>query len=133
MERWRTVTGEMVSENRVDLHHVFFCRNKYKSPQEKQFRQLGGLVLPILITVHRELHGEIAPPPKPSHNLMNLIGEYSNNDYHDTYEAFSEIAWYIGDLANSATNQQLAEEAFAIHQNLVDQSAYIAEGRITNV
>lgn len=130
---WRTATGEIVGDNSVDCHHAFFCRNKYKTPQEKQFRQLGGLVLPILITVHRELHSNIPPPPKPSPDLMRLITEYADNDYHDTYEAFSEIAWYIGDLANSATSQQLAEEAFAIHQNLIDQSAYIAEGRVTSV
>jgi hypothetical protein len=131
--RYRLTSGRLVERNEVNMHHVFFERRLYRSAEEKQFRCLGGLALMMHIPVHRELHADVKQPPKPCPDLRGQIREFANSIYDEEYEAFYRIAHFIGDVANTSRNQQIADQAYDIFLNLGQQSTYIQEGRVEEV
>lgn len=62
-------------------HHTFWMRRDYKTPIERAFRNHHGLVIPVDVDVHAELHANLYPPPKPHRELMlgilNNLEEYN--------------------------------------------------------
>jgi hypothetical protein len=133
--RFVTQTGEIIPRHRTSLHHVFWEAKLYQTSREQLFRNLGGLVLPLQNTYHNKtdnaLHANVEPPPKPSEGLMKKVIEFNHSEYRFTdYDEFYRIAHFIGDIANSSHSPRVADEAFAIHENLMQQSEYIELGRV---
>lgn len=132
--RYRLTDGTYAPNRDVNNHHVFFEKRWYKSQVEHRFRNLGGLVLPMHVPPHNDLHANIPPPPKPSKQLMERVINFSHDMYgSDAYDEFTQITHFIGDVANSSWSPERADEAFRIHENLVAQSTYIELGRAVEV
>lgn len=127
--RYRLQDGTYAPHRDVNNHHVFFEKRWYKSQAEHRFRNLGGLVLPMHIPVHDELHANVPPPPKPTPAFREQITEYAHGDYHDgQLEAFFNIAHFIGDVANTSWSTERAQEAYTLHENLMAQAEFIVKG-----
>ena len=132
--RYRLADGRYAPRNAVNRHHTIFEKRWYRTHQEQVFRNLSGLVLPLHIQAHEELHAQVAPPPKPSRPFMEQIAEFAHDVYEqDDYEAFYRIAHFIGDVANSSWSPERADEAFRIHENFMQQSQFIEAGRVEPV
>jgi hypothetical protein len=66
-------------------------RRDYKTPIERAFRNHHGLVVPVSLEAHAELHANLYPPPKPHRELMlgilNNLEEYNLSNPLDGIEA----------------------------------------------
>lgn len=81
-------------------------------------------------TVHRELHEELPPPIKPSHNLMCAILDFKKGiPTTDPYETFEYITEYMGGLSNS--HNALAMQAGDLYDNYTAQQEFIDIGKVT--
>lgn len=50
----------------ISKHHLWFEKWKYKTPEDKLFRQFGAFVIKgVPLEIHKELHAQVEPPPKP--------------------------------------------------------------------
>jgi len=60
-------------------HHLLYPKRQYRGLQ-KELRQHPGLVIPgVWIPIHKQLHAELLPPPKPSHDLTTDLLNNLNN------------------------------------------------------
>lgn len=126
VRRYRLEDGRYVPRQAVNNHHTFWPNRIYEHGEEQRFRNIGGFVLPTLVTNHNELHATMYPPPKPSKQLREQIAEFRCSLYEpNVYDEFERLVQFIGDVANSAWSAERADEAFRIHENLVEQSKYI--------
>lgn len=132
--RYLSSDGRQLRRHEFNNHHCFFNAKWYRPGEEQRFRNMGGLVLPMLKSAHDDLHANIQPPPKPSKQLREQIAEFTCGTYEaDEYAQFYRIAHFIGDVANSSWSPERADEAFHIHENLMEQSEYIEIGRVTEL
>lgn len=53
-----------------NIHHALWQRASYKSPLEKRLRNHPLLKTPVYKDVHKDLHAELCPPPKPTPELI---------------------------------------------------------------
>lgn len=114
----------------TNLHHVMHYRRWYKSNAEKMFRNMSGLVLPLNVGVHNDLHATVPPPPKPSRGMIERITNFAHDQYAgDVFEAFDNIVRFVGDVANSSWSSEVADEAFRLHENLALQGRYVELGK----
>lgn len=60
-------------------HHVYSERRWYKTPLEKYVRNHFGMLVPMYLQPHRELHANTPPPPKPNQRLLLLTAEWLDN------------------------------------------------------
>jgi hypothetical protein len=127
---YETQDGRKISKLGTSRHHIFWERKDYHTPQEKRFREAAGMVLRLEQTVHRELHEEIAPPPKPSHDFMNMITDFKRGiPTYDTYEMFEYITEYVGGV--SCSQNRHAVEAGKLFDNFAAQQHFINLGKVT--
>lgn len=131
--RYQLVDGRYAPRQQVNRHHPFWEKGWYTPKEEQNFRNIGGLVLPMWIPPHNEIHAKLSPPPKPSKGLQEQIAEYQRGLEGDAYEMFYHIAHFIGNIANTAWSDERAHEALLISDNLIAQSAYIEQGRVQPV
>lgn len=90
-----------------DRHHLFYESRFYKQGLEQQFRNYKGLVIPIDIEVHRELHTTLYPPLRPT--TVNMLGCM---DYLDTegYNASNSIDYFKDHaVGNQRANIRIAD------------------------
>ncbi len=124
--------GREVPESQVSRHHLIHYNRWYKTPHEKIYRSLGGLVLPMSRTVHNHLHANVPPPPKPSREFMlNIIGYTSYIEEQQPYPRFLEIVKFIGDVANTSWSEERVDEASRLYENLTQQNEYLKQGVLT--
>ena len=124
-----TTDGREISKLGTSLHHTRWERREYTSPLEKRFRQAGGLVLRLEQTIHRELHEELSPPPKPSHDLMCAILDFKKGiPTYDPYEIFEYVTEYMGGLSRSQNS--LAPQAGDLYENYTAQQEFIDLGKV---
>ena len=104
----------------INWHHTVWCRAWYKTCAEKNFRLHSGLIVPMHIPVHNELHANIPPPPKPTREsmlgataLLNDLSDTQLHNYLDTIER-------VGDFMISREQK--------IGEYLLLQLPYIEEG-----
>ncbi len=133
MERYRLTDGSVVKKNAVNRHHVMHYARWYQTPTERLFRNIEGLVLPLYVPEHNELHANVPPPLKPTRPLMEQVTEYAHELYDDPYEQFNKLVHFIGDIANSSWSCERADEAFRLHENLIAQAGYIELGRVEHL
>jgi hypothetical protein len=88
------------------------------------------MVLRITINHHRDLHREIAPPPKPSPQV--LIGMYNYNRHNletlNVYDRFEAITEMLGKVA--ANGGRNAVDAGMLYDNFLEQAVFIDRGRV---
>ena len=102
--------------------------NRYQDGYSKAFRNLSGLVLPMLVTVHNELHAETFQPIKPCKLLMVDIIQYGNQLDLPVYDRFQAIVGRFEHLAEHSTHLRMSDEAGRIAANLRIQDEYISQG-----
>jgi len=133
MASWTTPDGRVLYPAECSRHHIASERNWYKTPSEKKYREMSGLVLHLANQPHRDLHANVPPPPKPSPNFMRDIYCYARNtDYDDQYDLFRQITNFVG-VAATEGRPERQEEAIPLYENFVAQAAYIELGRLTLV
>jgi hypothetical protein len=125
-----TDDGQLLERHSVNLHHAFWKRRDYKTDREKRFRNLKGLVLPLEVKWHRELHANLRPPQKPTVELMDHLIDFSQELDGDHYVRFAKIAKEIIYIAETSSNYGLADIAQSIGSNLLLQTAYIDKGSV---
>ena len=57
-------------ERDFNCHHLFWQRANFKTPLEKQLRNHRLLKTPLYVDVHKDLHADLPPPPKPNAELI---------------------------------------------------------------
>jgi len=90
---YRLPYGREVPPSTVDNHHAIFYRRWYKTPHEKLYRGLAGLVLPIHRPIHNQLHAEV-PPPKPDPEQLHDLYQFMQEHNYDV-ENLDGLAWGI--------------------------------------
>lgn len=108
----------------VDNHHVFWQRKWYRTPLEKVLRSHRGLVVPLHRGVHKELHAEVLPPPKPKSFLIMGALEFLESVPITTLDNPPELCTALSEHFLG----QDGKMAQKIGENLVAQQVYIAEG-----
>ena len=99
-------------------HHLFFNKSYYKSRLEKQFRTHSALVIPMELQVHRDLHAEVPPPPKPSARLIyGAIGALSTLDTFEPVNTVLTLSEHFLSIDNNLAHR--------IGHNLLMQAGYI--------
>lgn len=132
--RYRTPDGRELYIGEVNTHHVQYPRVAYKSPLERRFRQLGGLVLPTWVPPHNELHALTEPPIKPNPDLMrDMIQVDMNSDYQSPYDRFKELTDYLFDTVMSERCEANVHDAARLLGNYVHQSVYIELGKVERI
>lgn len=53
-----------------DIHHTKYPRRDYRTPLEREFRELPENKVRMCRAEHDELHASEFPPPKPSREVM---------------------------------------------------------------
>lgn len=130
--QWTTVEGATRYKAHVSRHHVAFERRSYKTRLETLYRNMGGMVVLLDSQVHRELHTEVAPPPKPNHHLMADIYQHARlSDYESQYDVFKQIVDYVGMVAAGGQCEQNVEDAALLHANLLEQAHFVDLGQLT--
>lgn len=107
-------------------HHVFHSKRWYRHGFERtNFRNHKGLLVPMPIELHKDLHANVPPPPKPLRWMMHQCIEVLDAT------APTEHAWgvlaaqeYFYDLADSYRTGE-ADIAHRIANNLSQQLGYI--------
>lgn len=83
--------GEPVMLNN---HHVFFTRREYKTPIERQVRNMGAFIIRANAVDHQEMHIHVPPPPKPDHDQMHDLYQFMQ-EHNYNLEALDGLAWGI--------------------------------------
>ena len=129
--KWRAPDGRALYESETQRHHIASERKWYKTPTERKYREMNGMVLRLAIQSHRELHANVPPPPKPGPDFMRDIYVHSRNiEYDDQYDLFRQITEFVG-VAATEGRPKRQEEAIPLYDNFVAQGAYIELGRLT--
>ena len=123
--RYSDVYGELHGAREVNNHHVIHTRRKYCSPLEKKYLQVAGFVVPLLISVHKNLHAEVAPPIKPHPDIMRATVQYAATlDRHESvYDRFINITDRLEAL----------DAPHRLVDNLRMQAPFILEGQVQRV
>lgn len=133
-EVYRLPHGRHVPVNQVERHHVAFMRRWFKTPLEKHYRSLGGLVLPIQGIVHRELHAKSYPPPKPSSELMINIVDFDDEQQSiPQIQRFHAIIDFLGDISVNSHSYERSDEAQRLQENFIEQARWIDKAIATPI
>lgn len=125
-----TTDGHEISVLDTSRHHILWTRNTYHTSLEKRFRQAGGLVLRLEKGIHRQLHDNLSPPPKPSAELMQTVLDYKKTlPTTEPYETFEYITEFLGGLER--THSSVAVQAGELYENFTAQQAYVDLGRVS--
>lgn len=106
-------------------HHVIFQRASYKTSVEREFRNHKGLLVPMSLSEHGDLHHRIQPPPKPSRGqilgavaFLDTLGPELDNPP----EAVELLAVHFMEQQNNLAKR--------IGKNLLAQLTYIDRGYV---
>ena len=128
-EVYRLPHGRHIPANQVNVHHAVWLKRWYTTPLEKHYRTLGGLVIPMQTTEHKNLHANALIPPKPSNNLMSRIIDFDDeNQTMSQLERFTAITNFVGDIALRSWSYEQADEAKRLQESFLEQDEYIRKG-----
>lgn len=133
MERLYTdVYGQRIEAKQFNNHHVFArCTVKGKGGVFRHFINQRGLVLPMVKTVHEELHSRLEFPPVPSLSLIHRINSFTSGlDDQNPYERFIAITGEFERIAEDCPNSSHREQSKRIADNLERQAEFILLGQI---
>lgn len=101
-----------------NIHHLFWMRRDYKDSVGRTFRNQKGLMIPTPVDLHRNLHANLSPPPKPRRDLMlgaiSVLSDYSGSDR--LYGLNSMIDYF---------DSKSQPEAPRIAEHLIEQLGYL--------
>ena len=124
----------LLKRNETNLHHAFWERASYSNRLDKIYRNLSGLVLPMVISSHGDLHANVRPPYKPGIELMNAAVDFNRRmlDPSDSpYHNFDQMLGFFKETAETSPNVRQAEESWKIASNMTIQAAFIEKGMVT--
>lgn len=131
---YETIHGTLASKRAVNRHHVMFESNRYTDSFGRAYRNLSGLVLPMLVEVHNDLHANVLPPIKPCKLLMVDIIQTSNRlpdmPLYDRFKALSERFEHLSHVSNHVN---INYQSGRILDNLRQQDEYISKGIVVPV
>lgn len=131
---YETIHGSHVSKRAVNRHHVMFESNRYTDSFGRAYRNLSGLVLPMLVEVHNELHAEVLPPIKPCKLLMvDIIQTGGRLPQMTTYERFQALSERFYHLSTTSMHTAMNYQAGRIYDNLLEQDKFISQGIVLPV
>ena len=106
--------GEPVMLNN---HHVFSERRNFKTPIERQVRNLGAFIIRANAVDHQEMHCNVPPPPKPNHEQLHDLYDFMQERNYNT-EELDGLMWGIV-WAND-------RHLYALEENLDNQYFYLS-------
>lgn len=116
---------------KTDTHHALYPRRIYHTANEKLLRRSEGLVLPLNIETHRELHANVECPQKPSKWLTERLIDFTHDDYeNNVYDKFYNIIQHLGNIANTNWSDERATEAYDLYANFINQYSYVRQGQV---
>ena len=100
--------------------------------ERNDFREMGGFIIRMAVTVHNDLHADVEPPIKPCRDLMRAMVQHNKllEPMANAYEKFQDMTMYLGYLSSFAKSQQLKEESALLHENFIQQAVFINNGRV---
>ena len=101
----------------MNKHHVWFERKNYKTPIERQVRNMGAFIIRVNAVDHQELHVAVPPPPKPSHEQLHDLHQFMQEHNYDI-ENLDGLGWGIV----WANDRRL----YSIEENLNNQYDYLS-------
>jgi hypothetical protein len=118
-------------------HHLFFQKDSYKGTFQRKFRNHEGLVIPVLKSSHKELHNILAPPPKPTHDMMdgclNTLEQDLSKLMVDPFFAVHAICDYLEMYRQRVDDISLSKLAQGIIQNLSFQVQILTNNTLVEV
>jgi hypothetical protein len=129
--RWINRDKRLLKHSEVNFHHVMWERRYYQTSAERRYRQIGGLVLPLEVSWHDELHANIRPPLKPCRTLIDHTLEYAHEQTSpDMYKRFEELSNFFSGVAMDDQRPNIADQALRIANNMQLQAAFIFLGGV---
>lgn len=110
--------------DKPNRHHVYSERRWYRTPLERYVRSHFGMLVPMYVQVHKELHANVPPPPKPNQRLLLMTAKFLDDLPDSTLanqpQAIRELA-----QAHLELDDKLAQR---IGANMIDQLHFIDQG-----
>lgn len=80
--------------------HIWWTKFEYRTPEEKRFRSFGAFVIGCVpLEVHKQLHHDVGPPPKPyrweMQPCMEFAQESQRNHDNPLWGVESAIQFYV--------------------------------------
>lgn len=125
--------GEVLIYGETNKHHLMYEGQQYCGRFERNdFREMGGFIIRMAVTVHNDLHANVEPPIKPCRDLMRAMVNHNKllEPMANAYEKFQDMTMYLGYLSSFAKSQQLKEESAILHENFKEQAVFINKGRV---
>jgi len=132
-ERYLTPEGRVLYRAETNKHHLMYEGQQYCGRFERNdFREMGGFIIRMAVTVHNDLHANVEPPIKPCNNLMRAMVQHNKllEPMASAYEKFQDMTMYLGYLSSFAQSQQIREESALLHENFREQAVFINNGMV---
>ena len=115
-----------------DRHHALWERREYrKRPVANQLRESRGLIVPMAVSSHRQLHMEMAPLPVMSDSLARVGLDHLRSMNHLNAFGHSVLELYDGvtEKFYAVSNQmgRIGLEAGMFAEHLEDQRAHMKD------
>lgn len=112
-------------EKGYNRHHLNWCKNAwYRDGIAKRIREHPGMIIPLPIQLHRELHQEIKPilPPKRMLGTVALshLHGVGSTDPGFVIPLQADYLWHIAEL-----DTELGHEAFKYADHLEQQISFL--------
>lgn len=92
----------MGRERPFNAHHTHWNRAWYTTSLEKTLRSHEGLVVPMYLQDHKDLHANIMAPPKPDKatilGALSMLDDLPQTVLSNPPECIAELAEYYGSL-----------------------------------
>lgn len=114
-------------EGSVNLHHMFWIRNNYRTPTLKRLRSLGGLVIPAMTYDHQLLHAQMRPMVVPMKPLAEDIIDFASSvEQVDRFDVANETIGFLHEQAEIHTSDEYAFRAKRLAYHLGKQVGYLS-------
>jgi len=108
----------------LNVHHTFYNRAWYRTPILRILRQHPLVITTMDVGVHKELHANVPPPPRPSPDIaigaVCLLDELKESDTKDPVLVHMTLAEHLLTQDNKLAHR--------IGRNILLQTGYIGEG-----
>jgi hypothetical protein len=98
-------------------HHIFFTRAEYKTPIERNIRNMGAFIVRVNAVDHQEMHHFVPPPPKPDHEQLHDLKQFMQEHTYEL-EGLEGLEWGI-----VWSNDR---KLYTLEENLENQHYYLS-------
>lgn len=107
-----------------DRHHVLWTRREQqKTRMNRLLRNHPGLIIPLPVHIHRDLHAEIPPPIVPSPPLAESMLSAINRQPFN--EMFSAVIKHLAEVVEA--DGRWSEQASQLGFNFLDQAEIMGQ------